>query len=131
MTNDKPTFKVKIEQGEKILVPQFQPSDLSDDQRAVYDGLREAAPRDQAGAIVVKEFAAPRFEGGETVTLSETTRRHVSDAREFFEALRSVRADLKATLPPVATDLAEAGQPLLEWRQDMVEDITENSDNER
>ena len=119
MTDTEPTFRVETEQGEKILVPQFQPSDLSDDQREAYDGLRRAAPRDHAGAIVVKEFAAAKFETGETVTLSETTRQHMFDAREFTEALRSVRVNLKAALAPVATDLAS-----------VVESMTENFDDE-
>jgi len=56
MTDTEPTFRVEGEQGGKTLVPQFQPSDLSDDQREVYDGLRKAAPWDQAGAIADGRF---------------------------------------------------------------------------
>jgi hypothetical protein len=130
MTDNQPTFRVETEQGKKILLPEFQPSDLSDDQREVYDGLREAAPRDHAGAIAVNELAATQFEAGETVTLEAAVRRYVSGAREAVEALRSVRANLKETLAPVVSDLAEARQPLVEWRQDVAESMAENFDDD-
>ena len=130
MTDTEPTFRVDTEQGEKILIPQFQPSDLSDDQREVYDGLREAAPRDHAGAIAVNELAATQFEVGETVTLRAAVRRCTFAASEAAEAFRAFQADLEAVLAPVVSDLAEACQPLVEWRQDMAEDIAKNFDDE-
>jgi hypothetical protein len=125
MTDNQPTFRVETEQGDKILLPQFQPGDLSDDHRKVYDGLRAAAPRDHAGAIAVNKAVAPRFEAGETVTLEAAVRRYVSGAREAVEAFRAFQADLKETLAPVVSDLAEACQPLVEWRQDMAENFND------
>ena len=107
MTDNQPTFKVKTEQGRKILLPQFQPSDLDDDQREVYNGLCEAAPEHHPGAITVKKIAAAQFEAGETVTLEAVVRRHTFGASEAAEALRAFQADLEATLAPVANDLAE------------------------
>jgi hypothetical protein len=130
MTDNQPTFRVEIEQGEKILLPQFQPSDLNDDQREVYDGLREAAPRGHAGAIVVNELAAAQFEAGETVTLEGAARRYVSGACGAVEAFREFQANVREMLAPVVSDLAEAGQPLVEWRQDMAEEIAENFDDD-
>jgi len=100
MTNTEPTFRAETEQGETILIPQFQPSDLSDGQREVYDGLREATPRDRAGAIAVNELAATQFEAGETVTLEAAARRYVSSAREAVEAFRAFQANLAETLAP-------------------------------
>ena len=131
MTDDEtPTFRVEAEQGRKILGPQFQPSDLDDDQREVYDGLREAAPRDRAGAIAVNELAAAQFEAGETVTLKAAVRRYTFGAREAVEAARAFQANLAETLAPVVSDLAEACQPLVEWRRSVAEDIAENFDDE-
>ena len=130
MTDDEPTFRVESEQGRKILVPQFQPSDLDDEQREVYDALREAAPRHQAGAIAVNEIAATQFEVDETVTLEEAVRRYMSGAREAAEAFRAFRADVLEILAPAASDLAEACQPLVEWRQDVVESMAENFDGD-
>ena len=131
MTDNQPTFRVETEQGDKILVPQFQPSDLDDDQREVYDGLREAAPRDHAGAIALNEVGATQFEAGETVTLEATVRRYMFGASEVAEAARAFQADLEAALTPVVIDLAEACQPLIEWRRSVVETMTENFDDER
>lgn len=130
MTDNQPTFRVETEQGETILVPQFQPSDLSDDQREVYDGLRKAAPRGHAGAIAVNELAATQFEAGETVTLEAAARRYTLGAREAVEAFREFQANLAETLAPVVSDLAEACQPLVEWRQDMAESMAENFDDD-
>ena len=121
MTDTEPTFRVETEQDRKILVPQFQPGDLSDEQREVYDGLREAGPGHHAGAIAVTKIAAAQFKAGETVTLEETVRRYTFGASEAAEALRAFQADLEAALAPVANDLAEACQPLVEWRQDVAE----------
>ena len=131
MTDTEPTFRVKTEQDETILIPQFQPSDLDDDQREVYDGLREAAPRHRAGVIVVNEIAATQFEAGETVALETAMRRYTFGASEAAEAFREFQADLAETLAPVATDLAEACQPLVEWRRSVAEEIAENFDDER
>jgi hypothetical protein len=125
MTDTEPIFEVKNEQDEKILLPQFQPSDLSDDQREVYDGLREAAPRDHAGAIAVNELAATQFEAGETVTLRAAVRRCTFGASEAAEAARAFQANLAETLAPVVSDLAEACQPSVEWRQDMAENFND------
>jgi len=130
MTDTESTFRVETEQGRKILIPQFQPSDLDDDQRAVYDGLREAVAEQYVGAIVVNEIAAPHFEAGETVTLEAAARRYAFGAREAVEAFRAFQADLKETLAPVVSDLAEACQPLVEWRQDMAESMAENFGDE-
>ena len=129
MTDTEPTFRVEIEQGEKILLPQFQPSDLSDDQREVYDGLREAAPEQYVGAIAVNEIAATQFEAGETVTLEVALRRYTFGASEAAEAFRAFQADLKEMLAPVVSDLAEACQPLVELQQDVAESIPENFDD--
>jgi len=131
MTTDaEPTFRVETEQGKKILVPQFQPSDLSDDQREVYDGLREAAPRDHAGAIVVNELAVPQFKMGETVTLDGAVRRYMPDVHGAVGAVRAFRVNFKEMLAPAASDLAEACQPLVELQQDVAESMAENFDDD-
>ena len=130
MTDTEPTFRVETEQGRKILLPQFQPSGLDDEQREVYDGLRAAGAGHQAGAIAVNEIAVPQFEVGETVTLEETVKRYMSGAREAAEAFRAFRADVLEILAPVVSDLAEACQPLVEWRQDVLESMAENFDGD-
>jgi len=130
MTDTEPTFRVKTEQGRKILLPQFQPSDLDDEEREVYDGLRKAAPRHHAGAIAVNELAATQFEPGETVTLEETARRYMSGAREFVEAFRAFRASVGEVVASALEELAKACQPLVECQQDVAEDIAENFDDE-
>ena len=128
MTDTKPTFRVETEQGKKILLPQFQPSDLDDDQREVYDGLREAAPEQYVGAVAVNEAVAPRFEAGETVTLGAVVRRYTFVVTEAAESFRSFSADLEEMLAPVVSDLSEAFQPLVELQQDMAESIPEKFD---
>jgi len=129
-----PTFTVQ-EIGSGLdttiaLVPQFQPSNLDDGQREVYDALRKAGPRHHAGAIAVNELAAAQFEAGETVTLEETTRRYKVGAREAAEAFQAFRADALGIFAPVVGDLAEACQPLVEWRQDVAEGMAENFDGD-
>ena len=130
MTDTEPIFRVETEQGRKILLPQFQPSDLSDDQRGAYDWFRRAAPGDHAGAIAVNEIAAAKFEPGETVTLKETTRRYMSGAREFTEAFQALREDVEEVVASALEELAKARQPLVECQQDVTEDIAENYDDE-
>ena len=130
MTDTEPTFRVETEQAEKTLIPQFQPSDLSDDQREGYDGLREAAPRDRAGAIVVNELAAAQFEVGETVTLEETVRRYMSGAREAVETARALQASVKGAFASALEGLPEARQLFVECQQNVAETIAKNFDGD-
>lgn len=107
-----PTFRVERGDELLLLVPQFQPSDLSDDEREVYDALRDAGAGHHAGAIGVNELAESRFEGGETVGLLEVVDRYMAAANEFAEQLSDVFVDIWESLAPVMRDIAEAMQPI-------------------
>ena len=115
--NNDPTFQVqRIETSHgamTALVPQFQAGDLSDDERADYDALRDVGVGHHSGAIAVAEIAESYFEAGETVTLADVEERYekaISEVKEEFEELASVAQ----TFTSVMDDLAEAARPLAE-----------------
>ena len=126
MTDTEPTLRVEIEQGRKILLPQFQPSDLNDEQREVYDALRDAGARHHSGAIAANEIPAAQFEVGETVTLDEVVKRHKIAVREATEAFRTFQADLREALTPIVSDLAEASRSLAEWGRKAEAEVVED-----
>lgn len=82
-----PTFHVERGDELLLLVPQFHPSSLSDDEREVYDGLREAGAGRFTGAIAVNELAESKFGPGEEVTLRETGRRYMVVVSEALDKL--------------------------------------------
>lgn len=111
MTNSEPTLvvereRIAIESGrvyangattavdsqtveQLVFVPQFQPSTLTDEQRRLYDGLREFHDEEH-GALVIDDAFVPAFEAGETLTLQEATRR----GRERLDEIREVMANV-------------------------------------
>lgn len=113
--NNEPEFEVqRIETRHDTLialVPKFTASDLSDEQRAVYDALRDAGAGHHSGAITVNEIAESKFKEGETVTLGEVLERYeqaIDEVKETFEQLAESIDTALGKLTPIMGDLAQS-----------------------
>ena len=130
---EEPTFvvqRIETSEGHMVaLVPQFQPSDLSTDEREVYDTLRDAGAGHHPGAIAVNELAESRFEDGETVTLLAVVGRYGDTIHDTYEQSVAVLVDFARQLAPAVQDMAEAMQPLAELGERMDADESDREDS--
>lgn len=69
------------------LVPQFQPSQLSARDAAIYDQLRELHD-ERGGMLVIDDVFEPAFEVGEELALLEVVRRQGEQLREVKAAIQ-------------------------------------------
>lgn len=97
------TFRVVHDDDRTILIPQFWPSDLTDDERRVYYWFRREWDTDD-GALVAPPVVARELADRETITIREVVRLF---AQETVAALREIWRSMIESFTPVFADAVE------------------------